>query len=37
MEHLEVAGKSVQLFPSRGDHAPLVLLHTVGAEGSEVY
>ena len=37
MEHLEVAGKSVQLIPSREDHAPLVLLHTVGAEGGEVY
>ena len=29
MEHLKIAGKNVQLFPSEKDNAPLVLLHTV--------
>ena len=37
MEHLEAAGKSVDLFPSQGENAPLVLLHTVKDEGEAVY
>ena len=36
-EHLIIAGKSVQLFPSERENAPLVLLHTVGTEGEGVY
>ena len=37
IEHLDAAGKSVHLFPSREEDAPLVLLHTVRNEGDSVY
>ena len=37
MKSLVIAGKEIQIFPSKKENAPLVILHTVRGEGEKVY
>ena len=37
MEHLNIDGKTVQIFAAAKPHAPLVILNTVHGEGEKVY
>ncbi|MBE6105662.1 alpha/beta hydrolase [Anaerovibrio lipolyticus] len=37
MKSLVIAGKEIQIFPSKKENAPLVILHTVHREGEKVY